>query len=259
MNTNTNSAIFNDPRAKRWGNFAKYAAILGVGFVVAPYVWIAIGGLLGLGAVGALFGATWMLRPWVYAKAANIRLALVKSEARKNPVETLENDLRDKNVALDERKTQIEKLNAQIRNFADKLDDIGDKYGKQDSGYLKLAGDLSDLRRVYKHRCEKWNEARKQLVRYSEEIDRAKMIWDAANAAAAARETSGLTEDEFFAKLKTDTAFDSIQTSYNEALASLDTELLTDPAESVSSSNQNVDVSQLNNAKDVKKTLGETN
>ena len=56
------------------------------------------------------------------------------------------------------------------------------------------------------------------------------MIWEAAQAAAAARETSGLTEDEFYAKLRAETAFDAIQKSYNDALASLDTAMLEGPS-----------------------------
>lgn len=230
MTTTSNQAIFNDPRAKRWGNFAKYAALLVVCFFIAPYIWIAIGGLIGLLAAAAVLIGTWMIRPWVYAVAANARLKLVKAEARKNPVETLEEDLRRKTVALDDRKTNIEKLNAQIRTFGDKVDEILNRYGKTDGGYIKLSRDLLDLKRIYKHRCEKWNEARVQLDRFAEEIDRAKMIWEAACAAADARETSGLTEDEFFAKLRTETAFDTIQNSYNQALASLDTALLDEPS-----------------------------
>lgn len=225
---NTNQAIFNDPRAKRWGNFAKYAALLVVGFFVAPYIWIAIGGLIGLIVAALVLVGAWVARPWVYSVAANARLALVKSEARKNPVETLEEDLRRKTVALDDRKTNIEKLAGQIRTFADKVDEIKQNYGEKDTGYVKLSRDLVDLKRLYKHRCDKWNEARAQLTRFAEEIDRAKMIWEAGLAAAAARETSGLTEDEFFAKLKTETAFDSIQDSYNQALASLDASLVED-------------------------------
>jgi hypothetical protein len=228
--TTTNQAIFNDPRAKRWGNFAKYAALLVACFFVAPFIWVAIGGLLGLIVAAVIIVAAWMLRPWFYAVAANMRLKLIKAEASKNPVETLQEDLRAKTVALDGRKTNIEKLNAQIRNFSDKVDDILNRYGKTDTDYIKLSRDLSDLQRVYKHRCDKWNEAHHQLERFAEEIDRAQVIWEAALAAAAARETSGLTEDEFFAKLRTDTAFDSIQTNYNEALASLDTAMLDDPA-----------------------------
>jgi len=48
-------------------------------------------------------------------------------------------------------------------------------------------------------------------------------------AAAAAKESSGYTEADFFIQLKTDTAFDSIDANYNAALASLDTALLDAP------------------------------
>jgi len=225
----TPKAPINDPRAKRWGLAAKVVLLLTACFFIAPYVWVAVGGLLGLIVALVIVGAAWFSRQWVYAVAANARLKLIKAEASKNPVETLQEDLRSKMVALDDRRTNIEKLNGQIRTFADRVDEIKEKYGVKDGGYIKLNADLLDLRRVYANRCEKWKGAKMQLDRFSEEIDRAGMIWDAACAAAAARETSGLTEDEFFSKLRTETAFDSIQTSYNEALASLDTAMLDTP------------------------------
>lgn len=227
-----------DPRAKRWGLFAKYAALLVVGFVVAPYIFTAITGLVGLIVAGVIMLGAWMLAPSVEMAARNLRLKLIKGEAKRNPVETLQEDLRAKTVALDERKTAIEKLNGQIRTFADKVDSIKERYGVQDSGYLKLAADLKDLKRVAASRADKWKQAHEQLVRYAEEIDRANMIWDAGQAAAAARETSGLSEEEFFAKLKAETAFDAIQQQYNEALASLDTSLLEEPINVTKSAQQ---------------------
>lgn len=227
--TTTSSPI--DPRARRWGIVAKYAALLAVGFFVAPYIFTAITGLVGLIAAGGIMLGTWMVLPAVEAGAANLRLKLIKGEAARNPVETLENDLRDKTVALDDRKTAIEKLNGQIRTFGDKVASIKEKYGVNDSGYIKLNGDLVDLKRISANRAEKWKEAHNQLGRYAESIDRAKMIWDAGNAAAAARESSGLTEDDFYARLRSETAFDSIQEGYNQALASLDTSLLDSPAQ----------------------------
>jgi len=225
-----NQTIINDPRARRWGNVAKYGVLLVAGFLVAPYIWISITGLLGLIVAAGVILAAWMVRPVVFSMAANLRLKFIKAEASRNPVETLQNDLKAKTEALGKRKEAIETLNSQIRTFSDKVDEIKSRYGAEDSGYQKLSRDLSDLRRVYAHRCEKWKEAREQLERYAEEIKRANMIWDAAQAAAAARETSGLTEDEFFAKLRAETAFDSIQKSYNDALASLDTALLDGPS-----------------------------
>ncbi|HEY8994088.1 MAG TPA: hypothetical protein VIM71_05470 [Lacunisphaera sp.] len=225
-----NQPVINDPRARLWGNVAKYGALLVAGFLVAPYIWVAIGGLIGLIVAVGVIIAAWMVRPVVFSFAANMRLKLIKAEAAKNPVETLQNDLKDKAKALSDRKDAIEKLNSQIRTFSDKVDEIRASYGPEDAGYLKLSRDLADLRRVYAHRCEKWKEAREQLKLYEEEIKRANMIWEAAQAAAAARETSGLTEDEFYAKLRAETAFDAIQKSYNDALASLDTAMLEGPS-----------------------------
>ncbi len=225
-----NQPIINDPRARFWGNVAKYGAVIVAGFFIAPYIWVAIGGLIGLVVAVGVILAAWMLRPVAFSFAANMRLKLIKAEASKNPIETLQNDLKDKAQALANRKDAIETLNSQIRTFSDKVDEIKASYGAEDAGYLKLSRDLADLRRVYAHRCEKWKEAREQLKLYEEEIKRANMIWEAAQAAAAARETSGLTEDEFFAKLRTETAFEAIKKSYNDALASLDTALLEGPS-----------------------------
>jgi len=223
------TTLINDPRARRWGNAAKWLLLFPLGFVIAPYIFTAMWGLIGLavGIVGIF--VTVKISPWFFAVVANARLKLIKAEASKNPVETLQEDLRLKTVALDDRKTNIEKLNGQIRTFADRVDEIKAKYGVNDGGYVKLSADLADLRRIYKRRCEKWNEARTQLSLFAEQIDRANMIWEAAQAASAARETSGLTEDEFFAKLRTETAFDAIQDRYNQALASLDTDMLDAP------------------------------
>ncbi len=232
MNTTSSSLSPTvDPRAKRWGNVAKYAALLGVGFVVAPYVFTAITGLLGLIVAGAIMTTTWMLTPWVETKARNLRLMFIKHEAATNPVPTLQNELQRQSVALDERKTAIGHLNGQISTFQDKLDAIGDKYGKQDSAYLKMASQLKDLRRVAKNREDKWQAAYVALKHFADEIERASMLWDAAQAAAAAQESSGLTEEDFMAKLKTETSLDSIRTTFNDTLASLDTDLMQGDAE----------------------------
>lgn len=230
MNTST-SSVLSDPRAKRWGVFAKYAALLGVGFLVAPYVFTAITGLIGLIAAGGIMLGTWMLMPTIETMAGNLRLKFVKAEAARNPVETLQSEFQRQMVALDERKTAVGRLNGQIATFQDKLQGIAQKYGKTDTAYLKLAEQLSNLKRVAANRAEKWQQAFIQLQRFEQEIERAGMIWDAAQAAAAAQASSGLTEEDFMAKLKTETSLDTIRIAFNETLASLDTDLMQSDAE----------------------------
>ncbi len=226
-----NPSIITDPRARRWGNAAKWLLLFPLGFVIAPYIATALFGLAGL-VVGILgMVATWMLRPWVFAKAANLRLKFIKHEAAKNPVESLQNELQRRMQALDERKTAIGKLNGSIRTLEDKVALLVQKYGREDPACVKLAQQAKDLNRVADNREEKWKLAYQQLQRFEGEIERAAMVWDAAMAAAAAQESSGLTEEDFMAKLKTETSLDSIRTTFNETLASLDTDLLQSDAE----------------------------
>lgn len=226
--TNTNLAV-TDPRAKRWGSIAKWLFLIFGFAVMAPFVWLAVGGLIGFILLFVVWTATWMLRPYVYDKAANIRLMLIRREAMKNPIETLLNTYRERCNDLDRRKTAIEQFYGAILNMQSKVNDIAEKYGKSDKDYIKLSTDAAKLLSVYKLRCEKWKEASNLLSRFKEEIERANMIWEAGCAAAAAKESSGYTEADFFIQLKTDTAFDSIDANYNAALASLDTALLDAP------------------------------
>lgn len=220
-----------DPRAKRWAAATKYGAILVVGFFVAPYIWVAIGGLLGIAAASLLIGGSWMLLPWLGLKAGNLRLSLVKHEAAVNPVPTLQNELQRQQQALDERKTAIGRLQGQISTFEDKLGVLGKRFGKADDSYVKMLTQLGSLKRVLQNREDKWQAAFVQVGKFEQEIERASMIWDAAQAAAAAQESSGLTEADFMAKLKTETALDSIRSTFNDTIASLDTDLMQNDAE----------------------------
>lgn len=229
--TTTSSASQTDPRAKRWGIFAKYAAILVVGFFVAPYIWVAIGGLIGMLAAGAIMLGTWMTLPWLALKTGNLRLALVTHEAATNPVPTLQNELQRQQQALDERKTAIGHLRGQIATFEDKLGALGKRFGKGDDSYVKMAAQLASLKRVADNRDEKWQAAYVQVGKFEQEIERASMIWDAAQAAAAAQESSGLTEKDFMAQLQRETALDSIRSTFNDTIASLDTDLMQADAE----------------------------
>jgi hypothetical protein len=223
-----NQPLINDPRARFWGNTAKVVAVLIAGFLIAPYIWVAVGGIVGLIVAIAVIVGTWMLRHWFFAVAANMRLKLIKAEASRNPVETLQEEYRKEMIRLDERKTAIETLKANILQFEDKTSEMEAKY-PNDPTVGKFRRDIATLNRIYEHRCGLWRKARQELDRFKEEIDRGVVIWETAQAAAAAHEASGLSEEAFFTRLRKETAFDAIKLAYNQSVASLDTALLEAP------------------------------
>lgn len=218
-----NTDIINDPRARRWGNAAKWLLLFPLGFVIAPYIFTALFGLFGL-VVGVLgMVATWMLRPWVFMKAANLRLKFVKSEAAKNPVETLMNEHRQQSIALDERKKGIDELAAAIKNLDQTIDTLQREFPDSEE-IPQLRQDQAELEQLERNRREDWKAAYISLGEFAKEIQRVSRLWEVSLAAERARGKSGLSEDAWMSKLRTQTSLDSIRTNLNTQLAALKTE-----------------------------------
>lgn len=212
-----------DPRAKTWGNVAKYGfLILGLA-VFAPVLWLALGGLLGLIALGVTWTATWMLRPWVFMKAANLRLHFIKSEAARNPTETLQEEHRRQSVILEERKGGVESMAGAIKTLDQAIDGLERDF--PDSPELpQMREDQAELTKLLRARQDDWKQAYVTLGEFAKEIQRVGKLWEVSLAAAKARQQSGLTEDEWISKLKTQTAIDSVRTNLNTQLSALTTE-----------------------------------
>ncbi len=217
------SATTTDPRAKRWSFAIKTIAILLVGFVVAPYVFTAITGLIGLLAAGAIMGATWMLLPAIGTWAGNMRLKLVTAEAARNPIQTLQSEYLRRDQLLNERKTKIETLAAKTAGFGTKLAGFKKDYPADSQIYQDI---YDKMLLLLKRSREQWVLAEKQLQAFDREITRAKAKWEMALAATDLRQDAGQVEAEFFAKLKVECSFDAIETGMNTAFAQLDTLLM---------------------------------
>lgn len=227
-----NTDIINDPRARRWGNAAKWLLLFPLGFVIAPYIFTALFGLLGL-VVGVLgMVATWMLRPWVFMKAANLRLKFVKAEAAKNPVDTLQAEHLRQSKILEERKQGLESMSGAIRTLDQAIDSLEREF--PDSPELpQMRADQEELMALERSRQQDWQDAYVSLGEFAKEIKRVSKLWEVSLAAAKARQQSGLTEDEWLSKLKTQTSIDAIRTQLNTQLSALSTERMQADADRV--------------------------
>ncbi len=212
-----------DPRAKRWAFAAKYGVLLVIGFFVAPMIFVAIKGIVGLAIAGSLMIGIWTVLPAVGALAGNMRLKLIKAEASKNPIETLQNEYLRRDQSLNERKTRIEALAAKTAGFGTKLSQFKRDYPSDAESFQDIYDKMVLL---LKRSREQWVLAEKQLTAFDREITRAKAKWDMALAAADLRQDAGKVEAEFFAKLRVECSFDAIENGMNSAFAQLDTLLM---------------------------------
>ena len=210
-------------KRNRIEKIVKILSLLVVGFLVAPFVFIAIKGLIGLVVAAAVSLVVVNLIPWFSAMVANWRLKALKHEAAKNPIETLQNDYRKRIEALQAFRQSILNSKAEVASFRDKLEGFKKQYPADTA---KFDEQYSQMLALLKLRGKKYEEAKGNLERYNGEITRAKAIWDMAQAAAEMNKAAGVDADEFYAKIQVETALDSVQKNLNLAFADLEMSLV---------------------------------
>jgi len=221
-----------DPRAQMWGKIIRAIALLGVGLVVAPYIFTAITGLAGLAVAGLMLTAGWMLTPWLQAKAINTRLKLIKHEAAVNPVETLQAEHARQTAELESRREGIAVLSGAVRDVVEAIRQL-EKEFPNSPDLPQLREDYEQLKIAEKTAKDKWQEAYATLGEFAQEIKQAGRVWTAACAIAKARGLSGLSQAEWEAKLKTETSFGAIRAKLNTNMAALSVDQMKADADTI--------------------------
>lgn len=202
----------------------KVGALFLVGFIVSPFIFVAIQGVAGLIVAGTIGFAAINLAPWAAAKIANWRIMALKHEAARNPVETLQNDYLRRQESLKDFGAAITTFSAKVSTFADKLVEFRKQYPDE---VEKFNAQLAKMRQLLDLRRAKYKSAQAELARYEDEIQKAGAIWQMGQAAADMAEAAGMTEEDFLAKIQVETALDSVQAQLNVAFSDLE-QALTD-------------------------------
>lgn len=212
-----------EKRRRRIELAVKVLALPVIGFFIAPFVFVAIGGMIG-GLVALVIGLLCVfMTPWLGMKLANWRLKSIKAEAMKNPIETMENEHKAKVEILGRMKESIRTFFASVQSFHDKLAGFKEQFpqdSKQFDDQYKAMVQLLNMRKA------KYNEAKRNLSQFESVINRAKAIWAMAQEAAKMRKSAGADVEAFYSRLKTETALDSVTSSMNSAFADLELALM---------------------------------
>ena len=198
-------------------------ALLGVaGFVVAPFIYTAITGLVGL-VVAATVGLVIVnLAPSAGALIANWRLKALKAVAAANPIETLENQYAERENALLKIRDNIKEFHTVVQELWGQIQEHNEKYPDRPSQFLEKYNKMKDLLAL---RSNKYKQAQANLRGFSELIDEKRSDWKVAQAAAKAMKLANVGED-FQSKLMADTALTTIQDGLNFAFSELEVSLL---------------------------------
>lgn len=211
----------------RW---LKIGAVGVIGFAVAPFIMLAIGGIVGLAVAAALGVVIVNLAPWFSLKMANLRYRLVESEkvehikkvtehAAENPIETLTNLLIQKKQAFNEFKAAVERAVTARDNFKGKVENFSKKYPHRAVEFQKQLDRMTDL--VHRKK-EALTDAKKSLEEGDHKLEEMKAYWEMSKDAIEANRAAGMDTGDAFEKLKADTACDAVFESMNAAFAQLE-------------------------------------
>lgn len=200
----------------------KVVLLVGACAVLAPVVFLAIKGLVGLIVAGVIALVAVNLAPVFAEWVGDWRLKAIKAAAAANPIETLQLDYAQRQEALGQFRQSITNFVTAVKNFEDRLDGFKKKWPEEAP---KFEEQREKMKEIVSLRRKKLHEAEASLVKYDAEIDKAKALWEMAQEAAKMNKAAGMKDDDFMAKIKVETAIDSVTSSMNSAFAELETSL----------------------------------
>ena len=192
-----------------------------VGFVVAPFIFIALKGLAGLLVAGTILTSSYYLAPAMGRWLANLRIKALKAVSASDPIGTLQNIYAEKKAALIKQRDNIKQLLAVGMKIFEQIKSYEERFNKPSARRASYE-QLQALINVTK---AKYARAQKNLVGFGEYIEEKTADWEIACSMAEASKLAKIGED-FVSKLMQDTAFNTIQDGLNTAFAELDASVM---------------------------------
>lgn len=221
--------------------------------LVAPIIWAAASaglGLIALGVVGLVGFAVIQALPYFGQKIENSVLKMRKAEARGNPIEQLQNFLRQKAQQVADFKAAVAQIGGQIRS----LEDMVAQRKKERPGYDATAQERSiqAMRDAYDTLKSKYVNAEKALADLKLVIQDKEFEWKFSQAGQQAMQTLNATSGkELMEAMLADEAFSSVTDNFNKVFADLEMEAqhLTTAKQLSFDSGMTIDVSAINLSK----------
>lgn len=207
-----------DPNQERFKTIVKWIGGLVGAVLISPFVFLAVKGIVGLAIACAIGFTTIQLAPVAATKITTWKFKLIAADAKANPIETMESIYLEKVKELREKDQNIVEFETAVGQYDDKLTGFKKRYPAEAEKFQAVSTKMHEGLSQVKDRQR---EARVQLVAASQEIEKAKAIWDMSLAAQQVTRFSKSAEQEVFQKIRQETALDSVQASLNRSFANL--------------------------------------
>lgn len=214
----------NDDKKQRLATAVKWGIGMLAAAIIAPVVFLAVQGLIGLIVAGVLGLALVNFAPVMGVKFANWKLKGLKHEARANPIETRQQIALQVRAWLRAAAQELTTFATEVRNFADEVKNLRVTQ-PEDAADFELQ--LSALQHLLDPKRGRLQDAEAEADAFESATARAARKWKVAQSAIRMNKLAGADQDAAMDKLLADESLDAVQTAMNRALAELDTALAT--------------------------------
>ena len=205
----------------------KWGLIAGVGFIVAPLAFTLLTAVTALLLTGFIALTAVALAPVAAMKLANWRMSEILSEARRNPIPTLENELINRKAALQQASEHLQMSLAQVEGFIRQAEEAARQYPDMAARWRERSAKAQALADARKR---SYIQASRAVDEFERVVERCRTEWKLVVAEAAMNNSLNATLGDPMAALRSRTAIEAVTDRMNEAFAGLEIALLQEDA-----------------------------
>ncbi len=209
-----------DARRVRLANYAKWGIGMAAAAVMAPVIFLAVKGIVGLIVAAVLGLASVNLAPVLAMKFASWKLKGLKHEARENPIETRQNIALQTRERLRQAAVELTGFTTEVKNFSDEVRALRDQQPEDAADFDEQLRKLQQLQKLKQDRLKAAHDA---ADKFEAATERAARKWKVAQSAIRMNKLAGQSQDDAMNKLLAAESLDSVQTAMNQAFAEMDT------------------------------------
>lgn len=154
----------------------------------------------------------------------NRSLAAMKAEARKNPIEQLQNYLREKQSQLEAFKAAVSQIGGQVKSLADMLQTR--KAAKPNKDYSKKEESLKAMQGAYEALRAKAAQGDAAILDLREIIDDQKFDWQFAQVGhSAVQNLKAMNGQDLLNEMLAGESFDQVRENFNRVFSDIEVEI----------------------------------
>lgn len=223
-----------DEKKLQVAKLVKWGIIIIACAIVAPVVFLAIKGIVGIAIAGLIGLIAINAAPVISLKLANAKYRAIDAEnvqhvekvvdaAAVNPIETLILQSQQKRQASDQFRTAITMFRSEVKNFTDQMTQFGQEYPED---VARFKTQLDAMNKLLRFREDRYKQLQIELDNFDSAIKRAQAMWKMSQAAQKMNKMAGMEMADPFEKIKADSAINSVMSSMNKAFAEMETALM---------------------------------